>query len=127
MSGANTDGETVDEAADDEHGDVLGSTGDDGTNAPDDGTDLDGGFTTELVGDVAGDESTKEGSTRHGGSDTALDVGGGTRAAIWIIGVVGTLVEVAAVLLRGKTGGQLVSVVVDVASYEGELTWPTWN
>lgn len=102
LSRADSDRDAVDEAADDEHGNVLRSARDDGTNDPDDGADLDGAFTTKLVGEVAGYESTAEGATGHGSGDAALHVGRGARAALWVVGIGRALVEVAAVLLCGQ-------------------------
>lgn len=65
LSGADTDRETVDEATDDEHADVLSGAGDDGTNDPDGTTDLNSPATTELIRKVTRDESTDERTTRH--------------------------------------------------------------
>lgn len=103
MGRADTDGDTVDEAADDEHGDVLRSTGDDGADDPDDGANLDSSFASKLVGEIAREKGTTERTTRHGRGDTTLDVSRGTRATIRIVGVGGPFIEVAAVLLGGKT------------------------
>ena len=50
MSGADADAEAVDETTSDKHANVLGRANDDGTNAPDNGTDLDRALATELVG-----------------------------------------------------------------------------
>jgi hypothetical protein len=65
LSGADTDGETIDEATNDEHADVLGGTGNDGTDNPDGTTDLDSPATTELIRKVTRNESTDERATRH--------------------------------------------------------------
>ena len=62
---ADTDGETVDEATSDEHTNVLRGARDDGTDHPDNATDLDRATTTKLVGQVTGDKGTDEGTTRH--------------------------------------------------------------
>ena len=99
---ADSDRNAVDEAADDEHGNVLGSARDDGTYDPDDGADLDGTFAAKLIGEVTGDESTTEGTTGHGSGNTTLHVGRGTRATICIVGIGRPLVKVAAVLLCGQ-------------------------
>jgi hypothetical protein len=105
LGGADTDRDTVDEATGNQHADVLCSTRDDGTNDPDGTTDLDGATTTELVGEIARDEGTDEGATGHGSSDAALNIGRGTGAGFLRAerGAIGTLVEVAAVLLCGET------------------------
>lgn len=108
LRAANTNTETVDESTDDEHGDILGSARDNGTDDPDEAADLDSATTTKLVSQVTGQEGSDEGTTRHGGCDTALNIRLGTRTfLIWISRIfraVGTLVEEAAVLLSRQAG-----------------------
>ena len=58
LGGADADGETVDEATDDEHTDVLGSTRDDGTYDPDGTANLDSTAATKLICEIARNEST---------------------------------------------------------------------
>lgn len=57
LGGADTNRNTVDETANDEHADVLGGAGDDGTDNPDSAADLDRLLATKLVREVTGDES----------------------------------------------------------------------
>ena len=76
LSGADTDRETVDEATDDEHTDVLSGAGDDGTNDPDGTADLNSPATTELIRKVTRDESTDERATRHTISSQSLKIQG---------------------------------------------------
>ena len=73
LGGANTHGQTVDESTNDEHGDVLGRTDEDGADTPDDGTRLDGSLATKNVREEAGKQGANEGSARHGGSDATLN------------------------------------------------------
>jgi hypothetical protein len=72
LSRTDTDRETVDEATDDEHTDVLGSADEDGTDDPDDATNLDGALATEHIRERTRDESTEERTARHGSRDTTL-------------------------------------------------------
>lgn len=72
LSGADTDRETVDEATDDEHTDVLSGAGDDGTNDPDGTSNLNSPAATELIRKVTRDESTDERATRHAVSSQLL-------------------------------------------------------
>jgi hypothetical protein len=65
LGGADTDRETVDEAAPNEHADVLRGAGDDGTDDPDSTADLDSPTTTEFVCEITRDKSTDERATRH--------------------------------------------------------------
>jgi hypothetical protein len=78
LSGADTDSETVDDAAHDEHGDVLRSGHNDTSNDPDDGANHDRLLATEEIGNVPGAESSEPGATSHCGSDTTLNFGLGT-------------------------------------------------
>jgi hypothetical protein len=73
LGGANTHGQAVDESTNDEHGDVLGRTDEDGADTPDDGTRLDGSLATKNVREEAGKQGANEGSARHGGSDATLN------------------------------------------------------
>lgn len=126
LGGADADRDAVDEATDNQHADILCGTRDDGTNDPDGASDLDGATTAELVGEITRDEGTDEGTTGHGSSDAALDVGRGAGARLlgaeW--GAIGSLVKVAAVLLCRKAGG--VSCVA-VNSVQWRRTWRSWS
>jgi hypothetical protein len=101
---ADTDRDTVNEATSNQHADVLCSTRDDGANDPNGAADLDCATTTELVGEITRDEGTDEGTTGHGSCDATLYVGRGAGAGLLRAegGAIGSLVEVAAVLLCGK-------------------------
>ena len=70
-----TDTETVDEAANDEHSDVLRSTDDDRADTPDDCADLDCALASKDIAQESGGESANKRATGHSRSDTALHIG----------------------------------------------------
>lgn len=53
---------------------------------PDNAADHDSSLTAEHVRQVTGDQSSNEGTTRHGSSDTALGSRGGTLAYAFGVG-----------------------------------------
>lgn len=77
MRTCNADGETADDAADDEVGDVLRRALQDGADDPDDGGDLERAAAAQGVGEKTGDEGSDERAAGHGGGDAALHSRGG--------------------------------------------------
>lgn len=75
--GGDTNGQTGDNTANTEHGDAIAGGLEDGANDPDQSGDLDGSATRVLVGNEGGREGADERTSRHGGSDATLAVGGG--------------------------------------------------
>lgn len=110
---ADSDGQAVDEAAHDEHADVLRGAHNDRSHAPNDGADLDGLLPTEDVGEKAGDEGTDEGATGHGGGDPTLRGRQWTGALVWVVGggIEGALVEITGVLPCSQTGDLLAGLL----------------
>jgi hypothetical protein len=100
LSGADANAETVDDATDDEHGDVLRCGRDDGADNPDDSADHDGFLTTQDVGDVTRAERSEPRAAGHRRGDAALDIG--SRALARDI----ALVEVAEVVLGGNAAAR---------------------
>jgi hypothetical protein len=86
LGGADTDGQTVDESADDEHGNVLRSTNQDRGEAPDHGTDLDGSLAAKDVRGESGKQSADKRCARHGCRDTTLNRSSWARAVLGVIG-----------------------------------------
>ena len=84
---ANADRKTVDNTANDQHGNAIRSTDEDGADTPDHGTDLDSSLPSQDVRDETRDQCTKPRTTRHGSGDSSLDVRWWSRArlgAFWI-------------------------------------------
>lgn len=92
---ADTNTETVDNATNDEHGDVLRRSGDNRANDPDDCTEHDGFLATKAVRDEARAERGEPGAASHRGGDAALDIR--ARAFAWDR----ALVEVVEVVFGG--------------------------
>ena len=101
---ADADGEAVDETANDQLADAVGSRSDQTADAPDDGTDLDCATTAKEIGDETGHQRADEGTAGHGGGDAALR-GRGWTGAVAIHHA--ALVEEALVLLGAQTWGKL--------------------
>lgn len=80
--GGETDGDTVDDTADNEHGSVDRSTLDDGTNDPDAGGEHDGALARDLVTEGTGEKGSEEGTGGHGGDDTTLE---GRRGVVEVV------------------------------------------
>jgi hypothetical protein len=59
LSRADAYSETVDDTSDSQHGNVLGSADEDGTNAPDDGADLDGPLSSKDIREVTRDQRSQ--------------------------------------------------------------------
>jgi hypothetical protein len=109
------DGETIDDATEDQHTDVLRGTDESGTDnptqkyqrivaiyspkmvLPDDTTEHDSLLAAKNIRDEARDESTKPGTSRHGRSHTTLADTGHAAALLLVVEwrAVGALVEVA--------------------------------
>lgn len=103
---ADTNRETVDEAACNQHADVLRCTGDDGADDPDRAADLNGAATAELVGQITRCEGANEGATGHRSGNPTLHIGLGTAAKFVCWSKrrsCGSLVEVASILLSRQT------------------------
>jgi len=62
---ANADTESVDDTADDKHGNVLRGTNDDASNHPDDGTDLNCHLAAKAIRKVSRAKSGKPRTSRH--------------------------------------------------------------
>ena len=99
--------EAVDDATDDEHGDVLRRRDDDAPDDPDDGAEHDGLLAAECIGDVTRAERGEPGATGHRGGDPALNIG--ARA----LALDGSLVEVAEIVLGSDTLLMLVTASGD--------------
>ena len=106
LSGADTHTKPIQNPPDNQHTDVLRSAYDDRTNNPDSRTDHDRLLPSQDVREEARDERTEPASTRHRGSDAALDVGIRTCAGRGIGGNRARL-EIAFVLGRAEDGGHL--------------------
>lgn len=68
----NANREAVDDSAGDEHADVLRSTNNHRADDPEDTAEHDGFLATKNVGDVAGSDSAKPGTSRHSCRDATL-------------------------------------------------------
>lgn len=101
---ADTNAEAVDDATDDEHGDVLRCSSDNRANDPDDCTEHDGLLAAEAVRDEARAERGEPGAAGHRGGDAALDIGARTLARNR------ALVEVVEVVFGGDAAIMLVNV-----------------
>ena len=116
MSRTDTNTKAIDEAANDEHANILRGANDNGANTPDDGTNLNGALSPKNIRQLdesqmvteSAEKSTYEtrsqsadkGTSRHGGRDTALNIGLGTRT---LRRSMRTLIKVAFVLLCANT------------------------
>lgn len=69
---ADTNGETIDETANDELADAVGGADYDTANTPNDRTNLDRTLTSEPICQDTRDQSAHEGTTRHGSRNTTL-------------------------------------------------------
>jgi len=111
---ADSDAEAVDDATNDEHGDVLRGGHDNAADYPDDGAEHDGFLAAEGVGDVTRAERGEPGSTRHGGSDSALNI----RARA--VAFTRALIKVTAVVFGGNAELMLATASIDCVG--GKLT-----
>jgi hypothetical protein len=120
LSRADTNAETIDDATDDEHGDVLGSSRDGRANDPDHSADHDGFLATKDVRNVTRAERCEPGAGGHRRGDAALNIG--ARALTRHI----SLVEVAEVVLGGDAMALLVMVRRGKRS-KAQLTLRSWS
>lgn len=121
LSRLDTDTDTIDDATDDEHANVLSSTAEDRTDdpaqlvsnrltlpnfivasLPDDAAEHNRLLATKAIRERTRNQSTNPGTTSHCGDDTTLDESTRTSAAVFIGNA---LVEIAAVRLFTQLGG----------------------
>lgn len=110
---ADTNAEAVDDATDDEHGDVLRRSGDNRANDPDDCTEHDSLLAAEAVRDEARAERGEPGAAGHRGGDAALDIRARALARNR------ALVEVVEVVFGGDAASMLVNVSPASSDIEG--------
>jgi len=92
---ADSDAQTVDNATNNEHGNILRRRDDNTSNAPDNCADHNRFLSPQEVGDKTRDESAKPTTTSHGRGDTALNARIRTRT--WSIRIQASLIKVATI------------------------------